>query len=353
MSIEIRAASIEERPAVCHLINTAFDAESYGPSLEKPLTSLANWHMDPHDRPEYARVLFADGRMAAFVQLAERETYVCGERARCGYVAMVATHPDSRGRGLMSRLMADSERFMRERGWVYALLLGGFRTYGGSLGWLPCGEKLATLPWKYVVPVRGEGDAGISARIASEKDVPFLIRLYQERYSARFGPVVRSPEYWLHWSLHHWEGPYVVVADGARPVGYFHASRDGGTVDEIGWDDDSASKNTRMFLAARSWAAAQGCRDVSFWVGDVDMAADEAFREAFGAVQRTFCGPDGQPAESSDPGPCRLGGEPDAFGYMVKHLNRGPGVLADVANTEDLANAMARHAWAFFDGDMM
>ena len=47
MSIEIRAAKLEERPAVCDLINLAFDAESHGPSPEDPWDDIGNSHMDP------------------------------------------------------------------------------------------------------------------------------------------------------------------------------------------------------------------------------------------------------------------------------------------------------------------
>ena len=40
MGIEIRAAKLNERPEVCHLINLVFDAEGYGPSLADPTESV-------------------------------------------------------------------------------------------------------------------------------------------------------------------------------------------------------------------------------------------------------------------------------------------------------------------------
>ena len=48
MSIEIRAATQEERPAVCHLVTLAFDTESHGPSLEDPCDNIGDPRLDPH-----------------------------------------------------------------------------------------------------------------------------------------------------------------------------------------------------------------------------------------------------------------------------------------------------------------
>ena len=340
MSTEIRAARLEERPAVCHLISMAFDAEWYGPSLEQPCKSVGKSHMDPHDRPENTRILLIDE---------------CGKRIPFGFIAMVATHPGHRNKGYMKRTMADAEEYMRGRGFCYAALLGGLRVYGGSLAWHNPREKCPTLPWKYELPCQVESGPKLSTRLAEETDIPLLSRVYETRYAARFGPVVRSPEYWQRWSLQcSWEGTYVIVCRGAKPQGYFHIDPSNRNVDEIGWEEDCYGAGGEIFLAAASWAAEKGSTKLGFFcIDEVEDVASAAFSRAFGEVPRTYCKPNGQPAEGSDPTPYLPEKWPEGMGIMVKFLNRGPGILADVDSMDALTEAMARNSWTWFDGDTM
>lgn len=355
MSIEIRAAKLEERPAVCDLINLAFDAESHGPSPEDPWDDIGNSHMDPHHRPENTRILVVDRQIASVVHVAEREAYVCGQRFPFGFIGMVATHPDHRRRGYMRRLMTDAQAYMQCKGFCYGALMGGWRDYGGSLGWRLWSEKRSTLGWTYVVPARVESDSGLCTRAAMEDDIPFLARVYEARYAWRFGPVVRSHEYWRRWSLKRpWEGICVTVCDGAVPVGYFHiGGADRKVVDEIGSKPDRKEMQERVFLAATSWAGQDGGSSVAFYVDDIDDVALSAFCRAFGDVPRTFTNPKGKPVEDSDPTPYRPENWPDGWGLLVKFLNPGPGILADVDSTDALTRTMACHSWTYFDGDAM
>lgn len=354
MSVEVRAAKLEERPAICEVITLAFDAESYGPSLEEPCRSVGKSHMDPHDRAENTRILLIDGKIVSVVHVAEREAYLHGGRIPFGFVAMVATHPDYRRRGYMKQTMADAEGYMRRRGFWYAGLLGGFRVYGRSLGWRWCGENAPTLGWRYEVATGAASDSGLQTRPAADEDIPFLSRLYHARYGDRFGAVVRSHEYWRRWSLQClWEGTYVIACEGTTPVGYFHIDPSHRVVDEIGWEERHDAIEERIFLAAASWAAAKRSSRVGFYVDEGDQDANLAFRRAFGDVPRTFCKPNGQAAEGSDPTPYLPANWPKGMGIMVKFLNSGPGILAGVDSTEALTEVMARHSWLWFDGDTM
>jgi len=345
MSIEIRAARVEEKPAICHLIDLAFDAESHGPSLDNPSKDIDSSSMDPHHRPENTRILLVDGQIVSVVHIAEREAYACGDRFSFGFIGVVATHPDHRRQGYMRRLMMDAQAYMRRRRFCYGALMGGWRDYGGSLGWRLCTEKASTLGLTYIVPARVEGGLGLCTRAATEDDIPFLSRVYEARYARRFGPVVRSHEYWRRWSLKRpWEGIYVTVCDGTVPVGYFRIP------DEIGWDPAREEIQDRIFLAATSWTAQGEGSSVAFYVDD---AALPAFRQAFGDIPPTFTNPKGQPVEDSDPTPYRPENWPDGWGLLVKFLNPGPGILADVNSTDSLTEAIVRHSWTYFDGDSM
>jgi len=354
MAIEIRAARLDERPDICGLINLAYDAESYGPSLANPVESVGESHMDPHDRPENTRILLADGQPVSTLHIWEREAHVCGDTVHFGIVASVATHPDFRRKGYVRLLMKNAEEYMRAEGWAYGLLFGRFRTYGGSIGWLPVGEKRSQLTWKYVVSAGDCDSPGVRVRPSAERDIPFLSRVYGSRYSRFFGPVVRSHDYWRRWCLKRTrEGEYLTVLRDERPIGYFRAGAGHDAVDEIAWTPAKPSVGAAVFAAAVSWAAQKGVSAVSFWIGNDEKTGLEALQTAFGSIARVYCRPDGQAADCDDPTPFRLANRPDGVGIMMVFLNPGPGVLGTADSTESLAHLMAHHSWIYLDGDAM
>ena len=192
MSVEIRAARGEERPRIAHMIDLAFEAESYGPGLDHPSQAVGHCDMDPYDRAENTRVLLVEDEVVAVVHVAERTAYACGETVPFGFIAMVATHPKHRRKGYAGRLLRDAEEYMRSRGFCYALMLGAYRYYCGSLGWRWHGEKYHTLPQRHVAIRDSSRRSGLSSRLATEQDIPCLSRSYEHRYGLSFGPTVRS-----------------------------------------------------------------------------------------------------------------------------------------------------------------
>ncbi len=194
----------------------------------------------------------------------------------------------------------------------------------------------------------------MSVRRAASEDVRFLVRAYAARYSRLLGPIVRCAEYWHRWSLtHRWEGDYMVICEGRRVVGYFHASPDGADIDEIGWEGRSTDLAARIFMTATSWVLGRGHAAAHFWISERDSGACAGIRAAFKHVQLVPCKPNGEPAETDDPTPWLPENWPDGVGYMVKFLNPGPGVLASVTCTDSLTEVMSRYDWTTFEGDWM
>lgn len=348
MTVEIRAAELTERPSVQRLIDLAFDAESYGPSLRAPSLSVGQSHLDPHDQPENTRVLLVGGEIVSVVHLLLRRAYACGTTVGFGLVSMVATHPAHRRRGYARLLLADAEHHMREAGLCYAVLMGRFGYYGGPLGWHWCDEKRRALPSVYVAPAMERSD--LSLEDATQEDVPFLADLYEKRYAARFGPVVRSPEYWRRWSLRRpEEGSYVVVREGGKPVGYFHV---GSSVDEFAWAQESSEAAERVFLGASAWVARQGASDFACWLDEGDAPAQQGLQAAFGELPTTLVDPQGQPVRSGSPRDFLPKHRPDESGILVKWLSPGPGPLAQVDSTDSLTQCLAAHNWTMLDVDM-
>jgi GNAT superfamily N-acetyltransferase len=354
VSIEIRAAREEERPAIAHMIDVAFDAESYGPGLDNPCQHVGHSDLDPYDRSENTRILLVDGQLASVVHVAERRAYASDDVVPFGFIAMVATHPQHRRKGYAGLLLRDAEEYMRSRGDCYSVMLGAYRFYCGSLEWRWHAEKQRTLPQRYVVLCDSFRRSDLSARLATERDIPCLSRSYEHRYARSFGPVVRSADYWRLWSLAcDWEGRYVLVLDGQETVGYFHASPGHDTVDEIGWTASSEQRRSQVFMAALAWGRENGKDRVGFCLSTDDVAGLRALQDAALTVTPERCRPDGQSTHIADVTPFVPVNWPDGVGILVKHLQGGPGLLADVRTTDDLTETMARHSWTWFDGDTM
>ena len=348
MTVEIRAAALAERPAVQQLVDLAFDAESYGPSVKHPSLSVGQSHLDPYDRPENTRVLLVNGEIVSVVHILARRAYAFRRPVGFGLISIVATHPEHRRRGYLRLLMADAEQHMRERGLCYGVLMGRFGYYAGSLGWHWCDEKRHALRSIRLAPATE--CPSLALEEATAENVPFLADLYQSRYATRFGPVVRSSEYWRSWSLRRpKEGVYVTARDGARCLGYFHF---GSGVDEIGWVRELPRASERVFLGASAWAARRGESQVAFWFDEIDEPAHKALRAAFGDLPRTFVDPQGQPVR--DGAPTRFVPKhcPDESGLMVKWLFSDSGTLKHVDSTDSLTQRMAQHSWTILDGDM-
>ena len=73
MSVETRGAREEERDAIAHVIDLAFDRESYGPSLREPCLYVGHSDMDPHDRAGNTRILIHN--IASVKRIAETSAW--------------------------------------------------------------------------------------------------------------------------------------------------------------------------------------------------------------------------------------------------------------------------------------
>jgi GNAT superfamily N-acetyltransferase len=345
MGIEIRAAREQEAEAVRDLIALAFDAETYGPSINDPPRDVGSSSQDPHHRGENTRILLVDGRVVSVIQVLRRQAYAMGQLVRVGWISMVATHPDFRRQGHMRRLMAATQDFMRERGLSYCGMMGAQSFYAGSLGWRSWSAKLPTLPRKYVSPAIATAGHDTRVGAATSEDISFLSALYAERNANRFGPVVRSHDYWRRWSLlRPWEGVYVVARTSAGPFGYFHMG--GSTVDEIAWDTGAGDSQRRTLLAAAYWAAEHGHECVQFYGGAMSEAEATLLPDTLIGTESAYANPLGQTVSDPDPSPYRA-----MTGVLVRFLAPGPGILSQTDCTDSLVQTMARHAWYYYDGD--
>lgn len=90
--------------------------------------------------PTCSLIVDAKGSMAAHVGVYPLKLRVGPSTVTCGGIGGVATAIDHRGRGLMSYLMHESFRHMRDQGWSLSVLWGDRQRYQ-HFGYQTCGAK--------------------------------------------------------------------------------------------------------------------------------------------------------------------------------------------------------------------
>lgn len=165
---------------------------------------------DPSYRDENIWVAAEAGRLLACVQIFPRTLRAGGAALALGGIGSVFTHPERRGSGIASALLASAEAAMRERGMAVGMLFTGRLGWYESLGWLrwpsaraiylredpgaarPCDAELCAfdagrdladvkaIHAAYDAPrdgtvVRGEADWEGSLRVAGNPDETFRV----------------------------------------------------------------------------------------------------------------------------------------------------------------------------------
>ncbi|MDK1031995.1 MAG: GNAT family N-acetyltransferase, partial [Planctomycetia bacterium] len=74
--------------------------------------------------PHLMRSLLVDGALASWVTIIDHKIRIGRASMLMGGIGGVNTKVEHRRRGHMRRLMADSVRFMQERGYVFSMLFG-------------------------------------------------------------------------------------------------------------------------------------------------------------------------------------------------------------------------------------
>jgi len=131
----VRTVRLEERDTFERFLERCYGCSwgafrRWGPDVFRDDEEAMQWHL----------ALELDGRIVSHVAGYPREVVVGPARAMMAGVGNVATHPDHRGQGFMSRLMEESVRRWRERGWTLSALWGDRQRYI-NFGWETCGFR--------------------------------------------------------------------------------------------------------------------------------------------------------------------------------------------------------------------
>jgi len=133
LSHTIRSCRADELPQLGALANSIFRARRPGDMVtEYPL-------LFAEENLEQLRVISVDGQIVAHVGILLRDILILGCRARTAAIGSVCTHPDFRGHGLASKLMADARQHAIDHG-ASLMLISGTRGLYRRLGYVEVGS---------------------------------------------------------------------------------------------------------------------------------------------------------------------------------------------------------------------
>ena len=215
--------------------------------------------LDGADADEFHLVAEVDGRIVSHVGGYPLPVRVGPSRVMTAGVGNVGTEPGERGKGHMTKLLAESIRRWRERGWTLSALWGDRQRYG-SFGWETCGLKYTAR-----LSARSLERAGIEPSAVEEVDPadPAVVERVAELHQMMPCRVER-PEFALN-----------LRRDGIRVFlgtdGYLLSGGDYGDlgVSEIVSPTDRAPE----LIAGAMDRARTGSANVDFCPGDIDRLA--------------------------------------------------------------------------------
>lgn len=135
MSEVLRTVRVDEREQFERFLERCYGSERGFFSLDQP-----ELFRDSEEAAACHLVIEKDGKIVSHVGSYRMEIVVSRARVMTSGVGNVATRPDERGKGYMSRLMHESIGRWRERGWPLSVLWGNRQRYG-HFGYESCGLK--------------------------------------------------------------------------------------------------------------------------------------------------------------------------------------------------------------------
>ncbi|TVY05542.1 GNAT family N-acetyltransferase [Paenibacillus cremeus] len=210
-SSDIRLVPKEQVSELLDLWSFAFQLDMSAEDREQRIASVSS---------NEAWGAYVDGRLAAGMRILELQAWIQGKAFAMGGLASVATWPEYRRGRLVSRLLDNALRVMRENGQTVSFLhpfqFGFYRRFG----WETYTEYKT-----YEIPVallpKLEPQPGRMVRVG--QDIELLHRIYSA-YAARYnGSLVRSERWWKDRIFARKAGSFSVYYDAAgQPSGYVH-----------------------------------------------------------------------------------------------------------------------------------
>lgn len=199
-------------------------------------------------KPEQIWGIFEEGELSAKLSLLPLQVYVQGKTISMGGIAGVATWPESRRQGHVSRLLAHTLRTMNESGQILSFLHPFLIPFYRNFGWeVYCEYKKYTIPVSKF-PSKTEQRGSVERGKAK---LEVLEQLYSRFASLYNGTLNREQEWWEHNVLDKQAHCAVYYSALGAPEGYvlYKIEKKELIVDEFIYLNDEAFRGLWTFLA--------------------------------------------------------------------------------------------------------
>ena len=171
-----------------------------------------HWHNDPWQDAEGIRIAVDNGTIISTVRVFIRKMFLHGEPITVGGIGEVSTRPEYRRRGIASRLLKDSIRFMDENDIAMSSLHGSQQIYSIE-GW----EKVPRYYARQSFTAEKQSEWEIRpVNFDNEAEVKQIAKLY-DQYACKFnGTFVRDKiGYWTKWVRTESSNAWVAERNGS------------------------------------------------------------------------------------------------------------------------------------------
>jgi predicted acetyltransferase len=186
-TVEIGIAETRELDTVLEILCEAFQMV---PEAARPV-----FYNDPYFHLENKRVLRVNGRVVSCLTIVEAECWIGASAVKLGGIAGVATRSEARNQGYAGRLLADTVRALRERGFGLSALIPARQEFYRRYGWEIAGHAHRYLTAPAHLPAFPERQ---NVRPTRPEDIPDLARLYEAWATSRTLHCRRDAKRWQY-----------------------------------------------------------------------------------------------------------------------------------------------------------
>ncbi|MDA0746638.1 MAG: GNAT family N-acetyltransferase [bacterium] len=220
---------------------------------------------DPWFRLENTRACFVDGKAASVVQIFERPIHVGAESVlKMGGLGSVGTDPEHRRSGYSMNVLYDTVRYMHADGYDISVLYTGIHSHYARAGW----ETYPSYFMRLSIPESLESVPNVSEiePVDLERDLPSLIKLYDDFNTSRTGTLVRTQTYWKNhpqWRDHN-PAYFQVIRQKNSVIAYLRTS--GSDLAELGYQPDAEPAIRTLLIQFLQQVKTEGQTEINAWL---------------------------------------------------------------------------------------
>jgi predicted N-acetyltransferase YhbS len=186
--VTYRAARDEELESCIALQHLVFRPDQ----ADAPVRYRSYVREDPTYQYGQTRIALIDDQIVAHLRVWDRKLAIRGQTITAGGIGSLLTHPDFRGQGIASGLLADTENYFKEVEYDIGLLFSIIGTpYYAMRGWSPVPVSTFEINVGIDVPVRDT----VTRQLVLHDDIDAVRQLHIQCFSEYTGTELRDEAY--------------------------------------------------------------------------------------------------------------------------------------------------------------